>query len=146
MEGYEYPIFLSKPRVILKPPPPLPLSAARISSRHSLGRDESENSSLCSREMTYCLPRIWVLHRARARTSRRRVIRLSSSSSSSSSRALREADRRRIDRFRQGSWFLTSVILECNQPYSGCRWPETCNLGGYIVSFEFGCRILLELS
>lgn len=32
--------------------------------RHSLGHDESENPSLCSREMTYCLLRIWVLHRA----------------------------------------------------------------------------------
>lgn len=53
----------------------IPLSAARISSRHSLGRDESENSSLCSQEMTYCLPRIWVLHRARAPARRRRITR-----------------------------------------------------------------------
>lgn len=42
----------------------MPLSVARIYVGIPLVRDESENPSLCSREMTYCSPGIWVLHRA----------------------------------------------------------------------------------
>lgn len=66
MEGYEYPIFLSKTSVSYLAAATLGDAFVRCADlcRHSLGRDESENPSLCSREMTYCLPRIWVLHRA----------------------------------------------------------------------------------
>lgn len=97
------PIFEDR-RVILKPPlrSAMPLSVARIYVGIPLVAMKVKTPSLCSREMTYCLPGIWVLHRAW----RRGIIRGSSLASPAP-----DSDPSRLSRSAWEKW-TTKLIAE----------------------------------